>query len=160
MCGQSAEVQAVVLCACSAAGWARMQWRKPSLCLQSQMGSTCGSSAMHVEMHYGPHQTAVKMFPKTLTWSALPGWPGCTDWPSNLPASHEDWFHDSQSDFPRTMLIVCLWNTLLWQWCVNSWEIGISFLLDLLDSCIVWQEHDHKGCFVSAPLYTWKFLWQ
>lgn len=139
---------------CSAAGWAHMQRRKPLLCLQPQMGSTCGSCV--VEMHYGPLQTAAKVLPKTLTWSALPGWLGCTDWPSNLVASHEDWFHDSQTKFLRTVLIVCLWNTLLWQWWVKSWEIGISFLLDLLDSRIVWQAHHHKGCSVSAPLYIYE----
>lgn len=49
---------------------------------------------------------------------------------SNLTAS-QDWF--SQSNFPRTVLVICLCNILLWWWWVNSWETGISFLLDLLD---------------------------
>ena len=141
---------------CSAAGWVHVQWRKPSFCLQPQTGSMCGCCA--TETRYGLHQAAGKALPKRPAWSALPRWLGCEDWPPDLAVLCEDWLRDFQNNFLRTVVVLCLWNSLLWWWCVNSWEIGTLFILDLLDSHFVWQAHDHKDCSVSAPLCIHK-LW-
>lgn len=138
----------------SAAGWAHMQCRNP----HSPFRHKWEVPLVHMRMWLAVGH--IRLLARCLqdiylTWSALLcqdvqaekirfDWP----WNPNLAVSCENWFRS----FLRAIFLVYLLNTLLWHWCVNSWETGITFLIDLLDSCTVWQCHDHKSCSVSVPL--------
>lgn len=140
--------------ACSAAGWAHTQWRNPHSAFSHKWEGHVGAVKLGLAMG---HVRLLARCPQDiyLICSARMTRQRKSDLTDHETLTYWNWFPDSQNGFLRTVFIVYLLHTLLWQWCVNSQETGTTFLIDLLDSCIVWQHHDYKGCSVSVPLHMW-----